>query len=255
MKIGIIQGRLSEPTEGFQECPVNWQREFSLLPSSGLSHIEWVVTEKNYWNNPIFSALNINRDLVGSICADFLVGPIFHDQARFHSYLGPVCNIARERGINDITIPLLEDSSVENLKTRNIFVANMLPFIEMYSDFRFSFEVELGSTELKDILSLSDNLFVTYDTGNMTSYGVNHPEYIEAVKGRINNIHLKDRKYDATTVPPGQGNTDFALIFKELKRIGYDGRFTIQTARESTGKELKTIKKHKNYFEELYNGE
>ncbi len=27
MKIGIIQGRLSEPKEGFQECPVELQYE------------------------------------------------------------------------------------------------------------------------------------------------------------------------------------------------------------------------------------
>ena len=31
MKLGIIQGRLSEPKEGFQECPVEWKREFDLL--------------------------------------------------------------------------------------------------------------------------------------------------------------------------------------------------------------------------------
>ena len=40
MKIGIIQGRLSRPVEGFQECPVDWRREFDLLPEIGLNHIE-----------------------------------------------------------------------------------------------------------------------------------------------------------------------------------------------------------------------
>jgi hypothetical protein len=42
MKIGIIQGRLSEPLNGFQECPENWKREFEILPDIGLSHIEWM---------------------------------------------------------------------------------------------------------------------------------------------------------------------------------------------------------------------
>ena len=28
MKLGIIQGRLSEPAEGYQDCPANWRREF-----------------------------------------------------------------------------------------------------------------------------------------------------------------------------------------------------------------------------------
>ena len=89
----------------------------------------------------------------------------------------------------------------------------------------------------------------------MTSYGVNHSEYIETVKEKINNVHLKDRTHDAVTLSPGQGDTDFALIFKELKRIGYNGKYTMQTARGKTGEEVETIKRHKHYFEELYNGE
>jgi len=28
MKLGIIQGRLSPPVEGFQETPANWKKEF-----------------------------------------------------------------------------------------------------------------------------------------------------------------------------------------------------------------------------------
>ena len=255
MKIGIIQGRLSEPKEGFQECPVEWQREFLLLPTIGLSHIEWVVTEKKYWDNPIFSTLNVDKRLIGSICADFLIGPIFHDRPAFHSCLEPVCNIARARGINNITIPLLEDSSVEDPRIRNNFIENMVPYLEKYNDLKFSIEAELGSSELMDIVSLSDNLFITYDTGNMTSYGADHSKYIEVAKEKINNIHLKDRRRDSTTtVPLGEGDADFALIFKKLKHIEYNGRFTIQTARGKTGEEIETIKKHKNYFEELYNG-
>ena len=255
MKIGTIQGRLSEPKEGFQECPENWQREFLLLPAIGLAHVEWIITEKNYWNNPIFSALNINKELISSVCADFLVGLIFHDSVKFHAYLEPVCEAARARGINNITLPLLEDSSVEDSTTRNNFIENIVPYLEKYNDLNFSIEAELGSSELMNIVSMSDNLFITYDTGNMTSYGVDHSEYIETVKNKINNVHLKDRTYDAVTVPPGEGDTDFALIFKELKRVGYNGCFTMQTARGKTGEEVETIKKHKYYFEELYNDE
>ena len=54
MKIGIIQGRLSEPKEGFQECPIDWKREFDLLQKLGLNHIEWIITS-NFKNNPIFN--------------------------------------------------------------------------------------------------------------------------------------------------------------------------------------------------------
>ena len=48
MKIGIIQGRLSSPDEGFQECPVDWKREFDLLRGLNLTHIEWIVTKEKF---------------------------------------------------------------------------------------------------------------------------------------------------------------------------------------------------------------
>ena len=54
MKIGIIQGRLSPPVEGFQECPANWKREFELLSILRLNHIEWIVTSDSLKTNPIF---------------------------------------------------------------------------------------------------------------------------------------------------------------------------------------------------------
>ena len=72
MKIGIIQGRLSEPIEGFQECPKNWKKEFELLNKLKLNHIEWIVTKKSFDNNPIFTE-NLSNYPISSICADNLV--------------------------------------------------------------------------------------------------------------------------------------------------------------------------------------
>ena len=51
MNIGVIQGRLSPPIEGFQECPVDWKREFDLLGRLGFTHIEWIVTKENFYTN------------------------------------------------------------------------------------------------------------------------------------------------------------------------------------------------------------
>ena len=55
MKLGIIQGRLSEPVEGFQDTPANWEREFDLLTQLELNHVEWIVTKDSFENNPIFT--------------------------------------------------------------------------------------------------------------------------------------------------------------------------------------------------------
>ena len=46
-----------------------------------------------------------------------------------------------------------------------------------------------------------------------------HVDYINAFHKRINNVHLKDRTYDAKTVYPTAGDTDFKLIFKTLFEI------------------------------------
>ena len=54
-RVGIIQGRLTHPREGFQDCPSDWQREFNLLKKIGLTHVEWIVTKENYNKNPIHS--------------------------------------------------------------------------------------------------------------------------------------------------------------------------------------------------------
>ena len=66
-------------------------------------------------------------------------------------------------------------------------------------------------------------------------------------------MHLKDRTLEAQTVSPSMGDTNFKEIFNFLKENRYNGLYTLQTAREKTGDELKTILKHKNYFQELYN--
>ena len=76
MNIGIIQGRLSSPEEGFQECPKNWEKEFELLKELGLSHVDWIVTKNSFDNNPIFFK-NLNGYPINSICADNLVDKDF----------------------------------------------------------------------------------------------------------------------------------------------------------------------------------
>lgn len=250
MKIGIIQGRLSPPVEGFQECPENWAREFELLKSLGLSHIDWIVTKHSFKNNPVFSE-DLKGYPINSICADNLVDRTALRELK--NGLIPICDIAVKNNIKNITIPLLEDSSVEDKSDREMFISLMLPIADKYKDLNFSFEAELKAEKLLEIVDLRDNFFVTYDTGNMTSCGFDHKEYINLVKHKIDNVHLKDRTYDAKTVEPLTGDTDFQLVFKILNNIGYNGVYTLQTMRGQFGNEVNTISSHKKLFEEIMN--
>ena len=248
--IGIIQGRLSPPIEGFQECPKDWKREFDLLGEVGLSHIDWVVTKQSFKHNPIFFQ-DLKRYSINSICADNLVDEcIFGELA---SSLIPICNAAVRNNIKNVTIPLLENSNVEDNSNRDIFIKLMLPIADTYKNLNFSFEAELEAEKILEIIDLRDNFFTTYDTGNITSCGFDHKKYINLVKHKINNVHLKDRTFDAQTVEPMTGDTDFKLIFKTLKNIGYNGLYTLQTARGESGKEINTISDHVAIFKEMIN--
>jgi len=251
MKVGIIQGRLSTPTEGFQECPKNWRREFDLLDNMNLNDVEWIITKKSFSTNPIFfeSALDYP---IHSICADNLVDSGIHDKKYLKRNLIPICTAALRNNIRCITIPLLEESDMSDDNQRHAFGKVMQSMSENFPTIGFLFEAELEADKLLEILELSNNFYVTYDTGNITSCGYNHEEYIAKIGKYIRNVHLKDRTHEAQTVFPTSGDTDFKMIFKYLKSHGYNGVYTLQTARGKSGNEINTILLHKDIFERIY---
>jgi len=150
-----------------------------------------------------------------------------------------------------VTIPLLEDSDVSDDITRGKFKKILEHFTKQYPRLNFSLEAELSRDKLEDLL-LSDNVYATYDTGNMTSCGFDHNVYIKSLSGRISNVHLKDRTLKGQSVIPLTGDTDFELIFKTLKEIGYSSAYTLQTSREESGKEISTIIKHTELLRSIY---
>jgi len=251
MKIGIIQGRLSPPTEGFQETPTDWKREFELLPTAGLNHVEWIVTKDSFENNPIFTE-ELEKYSISSICADNLVDDKISETEFLESNLTPICQAALRNGIKNITIPILEDSNLSNYSKRDDFLAEMQNFSDRYESLNFSFEIEDKMDVIADIIFMRENFYLTYDTGNMTTVGIDHEDYLHMFYEKINNIHLKDRAKDNSTVEPLTGNTNFTKIFAKLKEVGYNGIYTLQTARDKTGLETETIKRHINIFKELY---
>jgi len=254
MRIGIIQGRLSKPEPSFQDTPLDWQREFDLLDVIGLSHVEWIITKDSFSTNPFLNN-RLDGYSINSVCVDNLVDRRVFNRNYFFESIRPVCRRMSTKGVKNMTIPLLEDSSVVDDEKREIIIDYLTEITSEYAhrNLIFSIEAELGPDQLQEIIDVNDNIRITYDTGNMTSFGQDHVEYIERFHEKINNVHLKDRTFDAQTVLPGTGNTNFKEIFSTLKKVGYSGLYTIQTARETTGNEIETITKHRKYFKELYN--
>ena len=253
MKVGIIQGRLSKPVEGFQECPINWKREFDLLPELGLNHIEWIITSDNFYNNPIFHK-DLSKYPISSVCADFVVNNNFCNPDYLDKFLNITCETIKHHNIKYITIPLLEESDVSRDKIREKFMDVFYPYTKKFNNLNFLIEAELNQKKLKKILELNSNLAVTYDTGNITSCGLNHRDYIFELNTKIKQVHIKDRIVNPLkTVEPTMGDTDFNLIFDCLSKINFGGLYTLQTARGIDGDEINTIKRHKKIIEDLYN--
>lgn len=250
MKIGIIQGRLSPPIEGFQECPTDWKREFTLLPVAGLTHVEWIITHKSFYDNPFFDN-DLSKYAISSVCADNLVDSRITEAQFLKDNLIPICDAALKNNVKNVTIPLLEDSDLSDTKKRNMFCNEITEIGKIYSSLNFSFEIESIAHVITDIIYLRSNFYLTYDTGNMTTMQVDHEKYLRMFFNKINNVHLKDRDNDNNTVPPGTGATNFNKIFAFLKKSGYNENYTLQTAREK-GDEFETILRHKKTLEKIY---
>tara|TARA_Y100000004_G_C8953914_1_gene429867 strand:- start:253 stop:1020 length:768 start_codon:yes stop_codon:yes gene_type:complete len=255
MNIGIIQGRLSKPTEGFQECPKAWQQEFALLPMLQLSHIEWIITYNNYFSNPILKQ-PVDTYPISSICCDFIINDQFCDIKFLQKYLYPVCEIAQKNKITRVTIPLLEKSSIFDAEQRNNFINVFKHVIYDFGDLQFLIESDVDINKVQEVLDIKDNIFITYDTGNITSSRIDHAKYIKQLHSKIKCVHIKDRTLDARTVMPGRGDTNFDLIFDNLSQVDYNGYYTLQTCRENNGLERQTVAKHlsivKAYYEKYF---
>jgi len=251
MKLGIVQGRLSPPVEGFQECPKDWEKEFNTLDSLGLKHIEWIVTKQSFKDNPLFY-VDLSKYPISSVCADNLIDTYIANDSFLEKNLTPICEHALKNGIPCITIPLLEDSSMNCPHMRCQFLHIIKYYADKYNDLIFSFEIESHEYVIKDIIYARENFKLTYDTGNMTSLGIDHEYYIDKFHEKINNVHLKDRTFNGETVVPGKGKTDFEKIFDILLDNKYSQSYTIQTAREESGCEIDTIKKHMVVLKDFY---
>ena len=207
----------------------------------------------NFKNNPIFND-NLKDYPISSVCADFMVDSRFCNHVYLSNRLNRTCEAVIHHGINNITIPLLEKSDVNDERVMDNFIEVFYPYTEKFKNINFLIEAELHQDKLKKILDLNTNIFVTYDTGNITSCGLNHQNYIFELGDKIKQVHIKDRIINPLeTVEPTKGDTDFNLIFKCLKKINFDGLYTLQTARMEDGKEIETIKRHKKIIEEIYN--
>lgn len=250
---GIIQGRLLPPVDGLiQEFPAsNWREEFEIAKSIGIKHIEWIITKKSFDDGVLNLDISKYSNMISSICCDNLIDKNIIDHNFLSKQLRPICEFAIKNGVKNIGIPLLEESEFPP-HHGDRFIKTLNHYGKVYPELDFCFEMESPSVITLELLRSSSNFYFTYDTGNITSCGYDHENYLKAVMPYIRNVHLKDRKINPIkTVEPGNGDTNFKLIFDILKKFDYNYLFTIQTARGESGKETETIERHKKFYEQF----
>ena len=262
-----MQGRLCEPVGGkIQAFPwEDWQEEFSTAASIGLKLMEWTLDHENLCKNPLMTehgqnaiqALSSNYNLtIQSLTGDcFMQKPFWKmdGEARNelkHDFL-KVTDACCKLGISLIVVPLVDNGSIETIWQEDVLVDFLLEKRKVLADQRVNivFESDLGPDELAQFISrFPESQFgINYDMGNSAALGFQAKEEMQAYGGRIQNVHVKDRKRGGPTVELQKGDVDFNVVFEELRKAGYHGDFILQTARASEGKHSEVLLKYKEF--------
>ena len=257
-KIGVIQGRLLPKYRGrYQAHPIGyWEDEFEIAASLGLDLIEFILDYNDYEDNPLMSVSgckeikeisNQSGVHVKTVCADyFMEAPLHSDDLHVATLSAAVLRElilnSQTIGITDIIIPLVDQSSLATLESRDRFISALTPFLSDLEaqDINLNLETDLGPSEFIQLLAQIDSKRVTvnYDTGNSAGLGYDPDQEFAAYGPQITDIHIKDRVKGGPSVCLGQGSADFAKIFKSVHDFGYNGPFIMQAFRDDEGLEI-----------------
>jgi len=261
-----MQGRLSSIIDGkIQAFPwTEWQDEFPRAQEIGLSIMEWTLDFKNLKENPLMSKEGRDRISIlakkHNVSIPSLTGDCFMQKPFWKaknseaqgllSIFDSVINACQQLGIKMILIPLVDNGKIENPQQEKILIDACLkyqPYLEKYN-MTLMFESDYPPSELFRFINLlpKEQYGINYDIGNSAALGYDPYEEFKNFGNRIINIHVKDRMLNGTTVPLGEGNADFNLVFKLIKEINYNNNFILQTARSYEGNHEGVLLDYKN---------
>jgi len=252
-----MQGRLGAPEQGrFQSFPRDgWLLEIERAADIGLRGIEWIYDLFGEGANPLetpegrselralLAAHNVS---VVSICADYFMDrPLLRcssaQNQELLARLEWLLSICPEMGFNRVVLPFVDASKISTPAEQDQVVANLqqvLPAAEKVG-VELHLETDLNPQDFRDLLARLPHplIKVNYDAGNSASLGYRPADEFAAYGERVGSFHIKDRRLGATTVPLGQGDTDFASLRELLIKYHYRGDFVLQVARGEAGAE------------------
>lgn len=80
----------------------------------------------------------------------------------------------------------------------------------------------------ENLEKFSPSVKCTLDIKQVMQAGLNYRDFLPAMEGRINNVHLTDYDENGNILRPGKGIVDYYDLFSRLKGIGYDGPMMIE---------------------------
>lgn len=250
-KIGFMQGRLvpSEKKNFIQSFPwKNWKKEFYIAKKNNLKLIEWTIDYYKFNQNPLIDKKKIyvvkkisekTGVKIVSVTCDFYMQKPYSEVNKFYFKKKIKKNIydlilsCKILNIKNIVIPLVDNSSLKNKsdekKTINFFLQfkNELKL----SNIKILFEIDYKPKKILDFIQNFDkNYGINYDTGNSAALGFKFKDEKKYFH-RVENIHIKDRVLNGSTVKLGYGNFKFNIFFSFLKKIKYKKNLILQTAK------------------------
>jgi L-ribulose-5-phosphate 3-epimerase len=269
IQIGIMQGRLSKPTDGkFQSFPkYTWKEEFFSAREAGLSNIEWIFEADEWQKNPISTDVGIKQIrevmsetgvVIESICADYFMDiPYFtaslNERKELSEKLTWLVHQVEKIDARNIDLPFVDASKVESSEQYPLIIEFISPALKVAEklNINIALETNLNPQDFKDLLEMGNhrNLWANYDTGNSSGIGYDCREELDAYGKWIKTLHIKDRILDGGTMPLGSGSANFNHFFSRLSELKYKGPIILQAAREEE-KEVTTAIKNRIFVED-----
>lgn len=252
-----MQGRLVAPQDGrFQSFPRGqWREEIEQAAAIGLRGIEWIFDVYGVGDNPLetpegrhelMGCLAARGVSVVSICADYFMDlPLLRCteqelQERLEK-LRWLIGICPQMGVGRIVLPFVDHSRITSAQEQTQVIDYLRHLLPLAQDcaVELHLETDLAPESFRQLLQDLDHplVKVNYDAGNSASLGYAPADEFAAYGERVGSFHIKDRRLGSSTVPLGQGDTDFASLREQLIRFDYRGDFVLQVARGVAGEE------------------
>jgi hexulose-6-phosphate isomerase len=266
--IGIMQGRLVEPTAGrIQAFPgARWREEFSRASQADLAFIEWIYESHELGQNPLCTdagveamraATDVTKVQVHSVCADyFMEEPFLRASASELSVrtarLQWLIGRCTRAGISRIVLPFVDASEIRTELEESDLVAVLTAQepVATAAGVELHLETSLPPARFARLMAcLPETIRVNYDSGNSASLGYRPSEEFEAYGHRIGSVHIKDRVLGGGTVPLGSGAADLSSVLDLLHRYHYKGDLVLQVVRGPAGQEVEWARANRAFIE------